>query len=47
VGSHRQEWRWISAFDDVVDLFPALRRRWKLHAGALSGGEQQMRAKAR
>jgi branched-chain amino acid transport system ATP-binding protein len=33
--------------DDVVDLFPALRRRWKLHAGALSGGEQQMLAMAR
>jgi branched-chain amino acid transport system ATP-binding protein len=36
-----------TAFDDVVDLFPALRRRWKLHAGALSGGEQQMLAMAR
>jgi len=34
-------------YDDVVDLFPALRRRWKLHAGALSGGEQQMLAMAR
>jgi branched-chain amino acid transport system ATP-binding protein len=33
--------------DDVVDLFPALRRRWKLTAGALSGGEQQMLAMAR
>ena len=33
--------------DDVVDLFPALRRRWKLEAGALSGGEQQMLAMAR
>jgi branched-chain amino acid transport system ATP-binding protein len=33
--------------DDVVDLFPALRRRWKLTAGALSGGEQQMLAVAR
>jgi branched-chain amino acid transport system ATP-binding protein len=36
-----------SSYDDVVDLFPALRRRWKLHAGALSGGEQQMLAMAR
>jgi branched-chain amino acid transport system ATP-binding protein len=36
-----------AAHDDVVDLFPALRRRWKLHAGALSGGEQQMLAMAR
>ena len=33
-------------YDDVVDLFPALRRRWKLDAGALSGGEQQMLAMA-
>ena len=28
----------------MVDLFPALAERWKLHAGALSGGEQQMLA---
>jgi branched-chain amino acid transport system ATP-binding protein len=34
-------------YDDVADLFPALRRRWKLHAGDLSGGEQQMLAVAR
>jgi branched-chain amino acid transport system ATP-binding protein len=34
-------------YDDVVDLFPALHRRWKLQAGALSGGEQQMLAMAR
>ncbi len=34
-------------YDDVVDLFPALRRRWKLPAAALSGGEQQMLAVAR
>ena len=33
--------------EEVVDLFPALRDRWKLHAGALSGGEQQMLAVAR
>jgi branched-chain amino acid transport system ATP-binding protein len=33
--------------DDVLELFPALRERWKLHAGALSGGEQQMLAVAR
>jgi branched-chain amino acid transport system ATP-binding protein len=34
-------------YDDVVDLFPALRRRWTLRASALSGGEQQMLAMAR
>jgi branched-chain amino acid transport system ATP-binding protein len=33
--------------DEVLELFPALRDRWKLHAGALSGGEQQMLAVAR
>jgi branched-chain amino acid transport system ATP-binding protein len=33
--------------DDVVDLFPALRKRWKVDAGSLSGGEQQMLALAR
>jgi len=33
--------------EDIVELFPALRRRWKLTAGALSGGEQQMLAMAR
>jgi branched-chain amino acid transport system ATP-binding protein len=33
--------------DDVIDLFPALRTRWKIAAGALSGGEQQMLALAR
>ena len=37
----------VGQYDDVVDLFPALRRRWKLAAGALSGGEQQMLAMAR
>jgi branched-chain amino acid transport system ATP-binding protein len=31
----------------MLDLFPALEPRWKLHAGALSGGEQQMLAMAR
>jgi branched-chain amino acid transport system ATP-binding protein len=36
-----------AGYDDVADLFPALRRRWKLAAGALSGGEQQMLAMAR
>jgi branched-chain amino acid transport system ATP-binding protein len=36
-----------AGYDDVVDLFPLLRRRWKLAAGALSGGEQQMLAMAR
>jgi branched-chain amino acid transport system ATP-binding protein len=33
--------------EDVLELFPALRERWRLHAGALSGGEQQMLAVAR
>jgi branched-chain amino acid transport system ATP-binding protein len=33
--------------EEVVELFPALQDRWKLHAGALSGGEQQMLAVAR
>jgi branched-chain amino acid transport system ATP-binding protein len=33
--------------DDVIDLFPALIKRLKLKAGALSGGEQQMLAMAR
>ncbi len=31
----------------VLDVFPALEPRWKLQAGALSGGEQQMLAMAR
>jgi branched-chain amino acid transport system ATP-binding protein len=39
--------RRAGGYDDVVDLFPALRRRWSLTAGALSGGEQQMLAMAR
>jgi branched-chain amino acid transport system ATP-binding protein len=33
--------------DDVLDLFPALKNRVRLHAGMLSGGEQQMLALAR
>jgi branched-chain amino acid transport system ATP-binding protein len=33
--------------DAVVDLFPSLRARWRLTAGQLSGGEQQMLAIAR
>ncbi|CAB4365689.1 MAG: ATP-binding cassette domain-containing protein [Actinobacteria bacterium] len=33
--------------DDMVDLFPALDKRLKIKAGALSGGEQQMLAMAR
>jgi branched-chain amino acid transport system ATP-binding protein len=33
--------------DEMLELFPALRERWKLHAAALSGGEQQMLAVAR
>jgi branched-chain amino acid transport system ATP-binding protein len=32
---------------DLLDVFPALDKRWKLPAGALSGGEQQMLAMAR
>lgn len=31
----------------LLDVFPALEARWKLHAAALSGGEQQMLAMAR
>jgi branched-chain amino acid transport system ATP-binding protein len=31
----------------LLELFPALEPRWKLRAGALSGGEQQMLAMAR
>jgi branched-chain amino acid transport system ATP-binding protein len=33
--------------DEVLDLFPALKRRLTLKAGGLSGGEQQMLAMAR
>ncbi|HEV7871256.1 MAG TPA: ABC transporter ATP-binding protein [Modestobacter sp.] len=33
--------------DDALDLFPALRPRLAVNAGALSGGEQQMLAVAR
>jgi branched-chain amino acid transport system ATP-binding protein len=32
---------------DLLDVFPALEKRWRLPAGALSGGEQQMLAMAR
>ena len=32
---------------ELVEVFPALEKRWKLAAGALSGGEQQMLAMAR
>jgi branched-chain amino acid transport system ATP-binding protein len=35
------------ATDEVLDLFPALRRRARLRAGDLSGGEQQMLAVGR
>ena len=31
----------------MLDVFPALEKRWSLRAGALSGGEQQMLAMAR
>jgi branched-chain amino acid transport system ATP-binding protein len=33
--------------DDMLEVFPALEKRWTLRAGALSGGEQQMLAMAR
>jgi branched-chain amino acid transport system ATP-binding protein len=32
---------------DMLDVFPALEKRWDVAAGALSGGEQQMLATAR
>jgi branched-chain amino acid transport system ATP-binding protein len=32
---------------ELLDVFPALGKRWRLPAGALSGGEQQMLAMAR
>jgi branched-chain amino acid transport system ATP-binding protein len=32
---------------DLLGVFPALEKRWRLPAGALSGGEQQMLAMAR
>jgi branched-chain amino acid transport system ATP-binding protein len=32
---------------EMLDVFPALEKRWTLRAGALSGGEQQMLAMAR
>lgn len=32
---------------ELLDVFPALEKRWQLVAGALSGGEQQMLAMAR
>ena len=32
---------------ELLDVFPALEKRWRLPAGALSGGEQQMLAMAR
>jgi branched-chain amino acid transport system ATP-binding protein len=32
---------------DLLETFPALEKRWRLAAGALSGGEQQMLAMAR
>jgi branched-chain amino acid transport system ATP-binding protein len=33
--------------DQIIPLFPALKARWNVSAGALSGGEQQMLAVAR
>jgi branched-chain amino acid transport system ATP-binding protein len=32
---------------DLLDVFPALEKRWRVPAGALSGGEQQMLTMAR
>ncbi len=32
---------------ELLDLFPALEKRWSVDAGSLSGGEQQMLAMAR
>jgi branched-chain amino acid transport system ATP-binding protein len=32
---------------DMLDVFPALEKRWRVVAGALSGGEQQMLAMGR
>jgi branched-chain amino acid transport system ATP-binding protein len=32
---------------ELLDVFPALEKRWRVPAGALSGGEQQMLAMAR
>jgi branched-chain amino acid transport system ATP-binding protein len=32
---------------ELLDVFPALEKRWRLRAGDLSGGEQQMLAMAR
>jgi len=40
--SHRDE-----SIDHVCSLFPSLRDRWRVAAGRLSGGEQQMLAIAR
>src|SRR5215213_7753144 len=34
------------AVDDMLELFPALKKRLKIKAGSLSGGEQQMLAMA-
>jgi branched-chain amino acid transport system ATP-binding protein len=36
-----------SAPRELLEVFPALEKRWRLTAGALSGGEQQMLAMAR
>jgi branched-chain amino acid transport system ATP-binding protein len=36
-----------TTLDEMAELFPALAGRWKLAAGELSGGEQQMLAVAR
>jgi len=33
--------------DEILELFPALRERWSVDTGALSGGERQMLAVAR
>ncbi len=39
--------RGAPAAESVLELFPALERRWSIAAGDLSGGEQQMLAVAR
>ncbi len=44
-GTRRGRGRWN--LDDIYGLFPQLRLRSGLHAGALSGGEQQMLALGR
>ncbi|MGX9389508.1 ABC transporter ATP-binding protein [Nitrobacteraceae bacterium UC4449_H16] len=35
------------AIDEMIDLFPILKKRWNAAAGSMSGGEQQMLALAK